>query len=317
MSSPDPSVVVIIVNYNSSDLLGRCLDCLDKQTLAPKEIIVVDNGSTDSLEFLESRANVRIMMLQENLGYGGAINRAVETIEDDDLFCCLNPDAFPRPEWLASLVRMANANPQFGSFASLTLRADDDGVIDGAGDLLHMSGIPWRRYHGKRLAETTIETGPIFSACGGAAMYRTGPFKEVGGFDESLFMYVEDVDLGFRLQLAGYPCLFVPDAIAEHIGSAITGERSDFSTYHGHRNLVFSYFKNMPFTLLLITLPLHIIANLWTVLVLTLRGSALVILRSKWDALVRIPSAIAARKPSNQKVSNIYIWHQLQKLASR
>ena len=103
-----------------------------------------------------------------------------------------------------------------------------------------------------------MQTEPVFSACAGAALYRTSLFNRLGGFDETYFMYIEDIDLGFRLQLAGYPSLFVRDAIVRHVGSAITGEGSDFSVYFGHRNLVYCYFKNMPFLLLMATLPFHL-----------------------------------------------------------
>lgn len=323
MSSPEPgagtSVAVVVVNFNSAELLERCLGCLSGQTRPPDDIIVVDNNSTEekSLSYLASLEGATVIKLDENPGYGAAINKAVATINDADLVCCLNPDAFPRPEWLATLLRTAKANPQFGSFASLMLKANDIDVIDGAGDVLHISGIPWRRFHGQPLSETNMETGPVFSACGGAAMYRLDAFREVGGFDESLFMYVEDVDLGFRLQLAGYPCLFVPGAVVEHVGSAVTGEGSDFSNFHGHRNLVFTYFKNMPLPLLLITLPLHVAANLWSILVFALRGSTSVILRAKWHALRRLPAALMVRRSQHQKVSSVHIWHLLHKLPHR
>jgi GT2 family glycosyltransferase len=87
----------------------------------------------------------------------------------------------------------------------------------------------------------------IFSPCAAAALYRRSALLEVGGFDEDFFCYVEDVDLGFRLRLAGYRCLYVPLSVAHHIGSGTTGgKNSDFSVYHGHRNLVWAFVKNMP-----------------------------------------------------------------------
>ena len=74
----------------------------------------------------------------------------------------------------------------------------------------------------------------------------------MGGFDEDYFSYHEDVDLGFRLRLRGLSCMLVPQAIVHHVGSASTGKRSDFSVYYGHRNLVWTYFKDMPSTVILV-----------------------------------------------------------------
>jgi GT2 family glycosyltransferase len=103
----------------------------------------------------------------------------------------------------------------------------------------------------------------VFSACGAAAMYERDLFLGMGGFDERFFCYCEDVDLGFRLQLAGHDCLFVSDAVVGHAGSGITGRASAFSTYHGTRNRVWTYFKNMPPWVLLLTLPGHAALTLY------------------------------------------------------
>jgi GT2 family glycosyltransferase len=153
----------------------------------------------------------------------------------------------------------------------------------------------------------------VFSACAGAALYRTSLFIQSGGFDDVYFMYVEDIDLGFRLQLAGHPCLFVRDAIVHHIGSAITGEDSNFSVYFGHRNLVYCYFKNMPLSLLIVTLPFHIMMNLITLVVLAIKGRGGAISKAKLDALKKLPSAIRARKHVSRKVSSRDIWKLLNK----
>ena len=241
------SVAVIIVNYNSGALLSRCLKSLSDQTLCADELVVVDNASTEaeSQSMLDAITTATVIRSEQNLGYGGAINLAVRKIDTTDYIVCLNPDAFPEPDWLEAMVNAADSHPGYGSFASLMLREDDTSVVDGAGDELHFTGIPWRRFHQQELHDN-LQTEPVFSACAGAALYRTVLFNQLGGFDDVYFMYVEDIDLGFRLQLAGHPCLFVRDAIVHHIGSAVTGEGSDFSVYFGHRNLVYCYFKNMP-----------------------------------------------------------------------
>jgi len=308
------SVAVIIVNYNSGALLSRCLKSLSDQTLCADELVVVDNASTEaeSQRMLDAIATATVIRSEQNLGYGGAINLAVRKIDTTDYIVCLNPDAFPEPDWLETIVNAAEDHPEYGSFASLMLREDDTAVVDGAGDELHFTGIPWRRFH-QQEQHDNLQTEPVFSACAGAALYRSSLFNEVGGFDETYFMYVEDIDLGFRLQLAGYPCLFVRDAIVHHIGSAVTGEGSDFSVYFGHRNLVYCYFKNMPLLLLLATLPFHILANLVTLVVLVVQGRPGAIGKAKWDALIKLPSAIRARNSVSRKVSSRDIWKLLNK----
>ena len=118
----------------------------------------------------------------------------------------------------------------------------------------------------------------------------------VGAFDEDFFCYVEDVDLAFRLRLAGYGCWLVGSAVVRHVVSGSTGYRSDFSVYYGHRNLVLTYVKNMPVALLLITLPLHLFVNLLAVLVGVVRGQGLVVLKAKWDAFRCIPATLKKRR---------------------
>ncbi len=306
---------VVIVSFNSSAYLSKCLACVDNQTWSPDRIIVVDNHSTDeaSTDQLETLTGVQLIRLNENLGYGGAINRAADELSDFDFMATLNPDAFPEPRWLEQLMTAAARYPTCGSFASLTLQAHDRSKIDGAGDVLHFTGIPWRRYHNRSVSSTNLCDMPVFSACAGAALYRLNRFRQVGGFDESLFMYVEDIDLGFRLQLAGAPCRFVSSAVAEHIGSASTGVDSEFAVYHGHRNLTSTYLKNMPTLLLVLTLPAHILACVLTILALAARGRLASICRAKVDALIEVPRRLAQRNPANNAVSSGYIWQQLTK----
>ena len=306
---------VVIVSYNSAAYLAKCLNHVEAQTWHPDAIVIVDNNSTEeaTLQLLKELDNFQVIRLDENLGYGGAINRAADQLTEFDFLATLNPDAFPDPEWLEKLMTAAARYPLYGSFACLTLKAQDRKIIDGAGDVLHISGIPWRRYHDRYLDEVDLYDEPVFSACGGAALYRLSAFRKVRGFDEKFFMYVEDIDLGFRLQLSGAPCRFVREAIALHVGSGTTGKDSEFNIYHGHRNLTAAYLKNMPTTLLIITLPLHIIASLAAIFVVSLRGKARSIFRAKLDALLNAPIQIAQRNQVKTVVSSKYIWKLLKK----
>jgi len=122
----------------------------------------------------------------------------------------------------------------------------------------------------------------------------------VGGFDTDYFSYFEDVDLSFRLRLAGGRCLYVPTAVVHHLGSASTGLASDFALYHGHRNLVWTYFKDMPSLLFWLYLPLHISMNIYLSLAFLIRDKRSIVLKSKIDALRGLPSILGKRKHVQQ-----------------
>ena len=137
----------------------------------------------------------------------------------------------------------------------------------------------------------------------------------VGGFDEDFFCYLEDVDLGFRLRLAGHRCMLVPDAVAHHIGSATTGgQHSDFAIYHGHRNLVWTFIKNMPGALFWLFLPWHLVMNLASIVWFSLGGHGRVILRAKLDALKGIPKMWRKRREVRRRRASLGdIWRVIDK----
>ncbi len=235
-----PHISLVIVCWNSGKYLPRCLECLSRQTFQEFEVIVIDNGSSDKgtvgLEEKYPTFVMRVERLSQNLGFSAANNLGAR-IARGKWLVLLNADAFPKPGWLAELVTASESNPAFSSFSSRQLQAGNPGILDGAGDAYHVSGMAWRIGLGYPSDTYGLESAEIFSPCAAAAMYLRDAFLEVGGFDEDFFSYFEDVDFGFRLQLGGYRCLYVPRAEVEHIGSSTFGERSDFAFYHSHRNL--------------------------------------------------------------------------------
>lgn len=297
LPSPD-EVVVVIVNFDSGDLLRRCLAALARQTHSSFRVVVVDNASTDgSLKGAqEAYPAVEVVRQSENLGFAGGCNAGIEAAGPCKWIACLNPDAFPESGWLAALIAAANRYPGYAAFGSKLIMAEAPSRLDGTGDVYHVSGLAWRRDHGRLAEQGEPEGGEIFAPCAAAALYRRDALIEVGGFDDRYFCYLEDVDLGFRLRLRGYRSRYVPESRVLHVGSAITGFRSDFSIYHGHRNMVWAYFKNMPTPLLWLYLPQHILANVLTILRYSLRGQAGVILKAKWHALKALPAVLRARK---------------------
>jgi GT2 family glycosyltransferase len=291
-------VAVIIVNWNSGAHLRECLGSLGRQRVRPARVIVVDNASSDgSAEGVERwLPGAELVRLQENVGFAAANNRAVRMADGCEWVGLLNPDAFPEPEWLEALLRAAVATPAYRFFASRLASARWPDRLDGTGDVYTAAGLAWRRDHGRLESDARRPAGEVFSPCAAAALYARDAFLETGGFDESFFCYFEDVELAFRLRLAGHRCLYVPDAVARHVGSASAGRGSAFTVYHGHRNLVWTYFKNMPWALLLLYLPLHLLWNAATIVWFSLRGRAAPILRAKRDAVLGLPRVVRQRR---------------------
>jgi GT2 family glycosyltransferase len=313
-----PKVTVVIVNWNGERFLGRCLSAVLAQMVMPHEIILVDNASSDaSIEIVRCYPSVRVLEQDENLGFARGNNVAIEAAAaESEWIALLNPDAFPNPRWLEALLSAAHDYAAFDVFGSKLVKAADPAVLDGVGDAYHMSGRVWRVGHGEPVSSFSQQACEVFSPCAAAALYRRQALVDVGGFDEDFFCYVEDVDLGFRLRLAGHKALYVPDAVVHHVGSGTTGgQHSDFAVYHGHRNLVWTFMKNMPGILFWLLLLLHAAMNLVAVAVFTLRGQGWVILRAKWDAVKGLPTMWHKRKlVQSTRIATVReIWRVLDK----
>jgi GT2 family glycosyltransferase len=294
-----PKLTVVIVNWNGERFLNNCLSALMKQTISPYEIILVDNASTDaSLDIVRNFPSVRLLAQSVNLGFARANNLAIALADkESEWIALLNPDAYPEPRWLETLLSASYEQPSFGIFGSKLVVAANPKVLDGAGDAYHISGLVWRMANGEPNVCSSEHNQEVFSPCAAAALYRRSAILEVGGFDEDFFCYVEDVDLGFRLRLAGYRCLYVPSSVAQHVGSGTTGgQHSDFSVYHGHRNVVWTYVKDMPGLLFWAFLPLHLAMNVITLMMFTLRGKGKLIFRAKRDAVLGLPKMWSKRR---------------------
>ena len=291
-------VTVLIVNYNAGPWLQRCIAALERQTFRDFSIVIVDNASTDrSLESVErNHPKIRLLRSTRNLGFAGGNNYGLARSPRSEWTALLNPDAFPRPDWLERLLAAAEANPEYAAFGSRLLSSEDGAALDGVGDAYHVSGNFWREGHGLSAAGRYLRPTEIFSPCAAAALYRTDALLSVGGFDEDYFCYAEDVDLGFRLRLAGHRCMYVPDAVVHHIGSAVAGTYSDFQLYHGHRNLVWTFVKNMPGWMFWVYLPYHLALNVYSSLQFALRGRGKVLVHAKIDAIRGLGKVLAKRR---------------------
>jgi GT2 family glycosyltransferase len=259
--SAPPKATVIIVAYDSGAFLQPCVDALAAQTFTDFEAVIVDNASSDSSvrDLRPPDDRFSILSLGLNAGFAVANNLAASRSAAEFLVL-LNPDAVPDPDWLGTLIAMARTAPDIASVGSLQRRLDDPAVLDGVGDVWHVAGLAWRAGEGHPTAGAPGD-GEIFGPCGAAALYRREVFLELGGFDERFFCYCEDVDLAFRLRSAGYRSVRASAAVVRHAGSGISGRRSDFTLYHGHRNRIWTFVKNTPGGWFWLLLPYHLAFN--------------------------------------------------------
>jgi GT2 family glycosyltransferase len=309
-----PQASVVVVAYESGPTLSDCLRALAAQTAADVEVILIDNASRDGAAAQAAQAHPQAVFVAnpENRGFAAAVNQAARLARGRWL-ALLNPDAFPEPDWLAALLTAAEAHPKVRCFASRQLMAGDPGRLDGLGDVMSAAGFAFRGGYGQAdpgLAEPAL----VFSACGGAMMIERRLFLEMGGFDERLFCYCEDVDLGYRLQLAGLSTLLVPTAVVRHVGSASSGgPRSDFAGFHGTRNRLWVFLKDTPPLLLWLTLPLHLLATAVLFARHVTRGEIAAPWRGLMAALEGLPLALAARHEAQsvRRVGSLAIARQM------
>jgi GT2 family glycosyltransferase len=289
-------ITVVVVNYNGGDYLKGCIASLARQTFTDFETIVVDNASTDgSLEGIAGRPErFQILRQPENFGFAKANNIGARAGSGRWL-ALLNPDAEAEPAWLEELMRAVETRPEMRLVSSLQVSLHDGSKLDGAGDCYLAYGYAWRGGFGHPVSSAP-PAGECFAPCGAAALYPREAFLAAGGFDERYFCYHEDVDIGFRLRLLGERCQFAPEAVVRHAGSAVTGRASYFSVFHGVRNGVWTYVKNMPLGLLVITAPVW----LFGALLLLARGIVRRQFRPTWDGFVAafsdLKPALAARR---------------------
>lgn len=295
---PSSRIAVVIVAYRSRDDVLEALAHLGRQTFPPARTVVVENaGGDDTAAAIRAGfPEVEVIEAGENLGFAAGNNRAIARCGDCVWIALLNPDAFPEPEWLAELHHAARRSPAFSFFGSRLVDAADPDLVDGTGDAYHVSGFAWRRDHGRRVGEVDEEEREVFAPCAAAAMYRRDAMEAAGGFDERYFCYFEDVDLAFRLRLSGHRCLSVPSSIVRHRGSASTGRESPFTIYYSHRNLVWTWIRDMPGAMALVYAPQFLASTVLAVGWYATRGQLAVILRAKRDGVRELPRLLRSRR---------------------
>ncbi len=247
-----PEITVVVVNWNRRELLRACLESLARQRGARFETIVVDNGSGDgSAEMARAEFGVRVIANARNLGFCAANNQAFAAARGE-FIALLNNDAEAEPDFLAALRRAFDAGPEIGMAAAKVLVREDPRRIDKVGHLIYPDG----QNRGRGTGEIDLGQYDLAEAClwpdGCAAMYRKAMLDAIGGFDEDLFMFGDDAELGLRARIAGWGCRYAPDAVARHHRGASLGAGSPERIFLIERNRLLLAAKLFPWRLLLL-----------------------------------------------------------------
>lgn len=214
---------VYIPNYNGSRHLERVLRSLREQT-RPADVVLVDNGSADDSVALarEEFPEVSVLELGRNVGFGPAINRAAREHPADPLIL-LNNDTECEPRFVEAMLDALDESTQM--VAGVLVQERSPGLIDSAGVVADNTLMGFDYLHGEPLSVAQAASDPL-GPTGGAALYRRAAFEAVGGFDERIFLYYEDLDLALRMASVGARCRLAPEARALHAYSASLGAKS-------------------------------------------------------------------------------------------
>jgi GT2 family glycosyltransferase len=306
MSAHTPSVSVIIVTFNAAHYIERCLASVFAQSHGQFEVIVVDNASTDaSADLVRQRFPLaRLIASPTNEGYGGGNNRGAGEASGE-ILVFLNPDAVPEREWLTQLT--GSMREQFRQYATskITMLSDSN-KLNSSGNLIHYLGLSFcRGLNAERSSFATAEL--VAGASGAACAISRDLFERLGGFDRTLFMYHDDVDLSLRALLAGERCLYVPAAVVAHDYSLVLPPVK-WGWIEAHRYAVL--FKTFKLRTLLILSPALLLIDLVTLVYLTTRGPAFLLakLRSYMWLLRHARSILHSRRRA-QALRAVTDWH--------
>ncbi len=240
---------VVIPNWNGMAFLKACLDSLMVQDTDDFDILMIDNASEDeSVEFVRAEyPSVRVDVMPENLGFSGGVNEGILRSETPYVIL-LNNDTECAPGFVRALIQAADRSERIFSVSARMVNFHDRRLMDDAGDLYTVLGWGAQRGVGQPVTDPRYQKPKqVFSACGGAALYRKRIFDEIGLFDTDHFAYLEDIDVGYRARIYGYQNVYEPEAWVYHVGSGTSGSKYNaFKVRLSSRNTQYLVWKNMP-----------------------------------------------------------------------
>ncbi|SPE34719.1 Glycosyl transferase, family 2 [Candidatus Sulfopaludibacter sp. SbA6] len=265
-------VSVVVVNWNRIALLRACLASLAKQAGVAFETIVVDNGSTDgSADIAEREFGALVVRNRENRGFCAANNQGIAAARGD-FIALFNNDAEAAPGCLAALYRACSRAPDVGMAAAKVLVWEDPRYIDKAGHLIYPDGQNRGRGTGALDHGQFDREEEVLWPDGSAAMYRKEMLDRIGGFDEDLFAYADDAELGLRARIAGWKCIYTPEAVVRHHRASTLGKDSVRRLELIERNRVLLVLKLFPWSLVWLN-PFYLVARVAAGMAAARRGT--------------------------------------------
>jgi GT2 family glycosyltransferase len=264
-----PKCAVVILNWNGKKFLQQFLPSVLSATYPNYEVIVADNGSSDdSVAFMQTNyPAIRLIRFEKNLGFAKGYNEALKLIECD-YYALLNSDAETQPGWLEPMVQLLESDPSIAACQPKLLLYADKKMFEysgAAGGWLDKYGYPFAK---GRIFDVTEEdhgqydqTEPIFWASGAALFIRPNVFHEMRGFDEYFFAHQEEIDLCWRIQLAGYKIYSCPASVVYHVGGGTLPKGNSKKTYLNFRNNRIMLSKNLPLSKKIFIMPSRLVLD--------------------------------------------------------
>lgn len=310
--------LIVVLNWNGKNDTIRCVESLLKQSY-PATILVVDNNSSDnSVDALVMKFKTDIILLKQsnNLGFAGGVNVGIQYAIDNgyDAVALFNNDAVADKDWLKELMNSLQS-PTTGITTGLLLHQNGK-TIDSSGEFYSSWGLAFPRSRGD-VSSNAPEAGYVFGATGGASLYKTALFQDIGLFDKDFFLYFEDIDISFRAQLAGWRVHYTPKAVAYHKQGASTKKIPGLALNKTFANLPQLFLKNVPGGLLLTTGTRFYFSYTLFFWKAVFNGSGWPALRGVVRSIVLSPSALLKRRAiqKRKKVTVKYIksilWNDL------
>jgi GT2 family glycosyltransferase len=248
----NPTVAVVILNYNGRNFIQQFLPSVLASSYVNKEIIVADNCSTDdSPDVLKQFSNIKILMLDKNYGFAEGYNQALQKVTAD-YYALLNSDVEVTPQWIEPIIQLMESDKKIAACQPKILSYKEKEFFEyagAAGGWLDTLGYPFSRgrifdEHEKDLGQYN-DNAEIFWATGAAMFLRASVFHEVNGFDNFFFAHMEEIDLCWRLQLAGYKIMCCPASVVYHVGGGTLPKGNERNVYLNFRNNIIMLSKNL------------------------------------------------------------------------
>lgn len=260
-----PKVSVVILNWNGIRYLQQFLPSVLASGYENLELVIADNGSDDgSVEFLQQQyPSVRIIRFAENYGFAKGYNEALKQVEAD-YYVLLNSDVEVQPGWLQPMVNLLQSNPAIAACQPKIMDWKNKRLFEYAGEAggwLDKFGYPFARGRDFDYCEEDRgqfdDVAPVFWASGAALFIRSAVFHQVKGFDEYFFAHQEEIDLCWRIQLAGQQIYVCPSSVVYHVGGGTLPRGNSLKTYLNFRNNKIMMSKNLPVLKKLWIMPLR------------------------------------------------------------